>query len=99
MSRRRRRDPDALIAACLALLVIAGVALGIWLKVRHDRWVAACRRDGGHIEQVNCRTMQDESCYTVDFGGGNATTWCQPSGSHQECDERCAGLPAERPAP
>lgn len=93
---RRGTDPDVWIALGFGAFFVAGVALLIYLKVHHDRWVSRCHADGGRIEQVNCRTVEDESCYTIDFGGGNATTICEPSGSHQECDESCEGLPAER---
>lgn len=74
------------VPLCTLTLVLALVAAGI-----HAR---RCTDNGGTWVHVNCHTVEDQSCMTLDYGNDMPIMICQPTTS-RVCDTICVGASAE----
>jgi hypothetical protein len=80
------RLPAALILAVATAMVLAGVHL--------QRERSRCTNNGGTWVRINCRTVEDQNCMTIDYGNGMPITTCMPSTS-TACDTVCRGARTE----
>lgn len=82
---------DTIIGLLIVVCIVALGVLGIVGVVQHYRWVEKCERNGGHIEQYDCRHWTTTDCtYWHDN-----MCWSYTTHEHTSCKERCAGASAE----